>query len=129
MTRLEQAVADLKEADLALKKHTPLTTLEQRLDMAKKAVIAAALDAPSPQEDTFQTDEPEASFTDFSVAPVEAVSEDAQAGSVDVSHDVAGESVIGSTETIDATDEVTIEQAVSAHPNGQLGDNWPGQSV
>ena len=153
MTSLEQAAADLREAEAKLNAHTPKEVLENAVTIAKEAVLAAAR-TPKPttftQEevaeaarvavDSFRGSEDE---TAVCAEPSTGADELFEETAVDVNvqpvesaamQDVI-ESVTAAAETIDATDEVSIEEAVEAadpeiDPNAHLGENYrPNGSV
>lgn len=173
MTPLEQAAADLREANANLKAHTPIADLENAVKVAEAALITAASTPPakpfnpSEVETTtftveeaadaaeavaeavqetldrhFPDDEDEVAVASEPSTDADDLFEEAAIPEVDVNvkpvdsaamQDVI-ESVSAAAETIDATDEVSVEEAVEAaepeaDPNAHLGVNYPANGL
>lgn len=170
MTPLEQAAADLREAQANLKAHTPIEKLQNAVTTAEKALIAAAstpaakpfseqagevgqefeamdsvgAEFPACEDEVAVAAEPSAdadelfeeteipAIEESNVAPVDSAAMQDVASALSTSVESLEGTV--ASETIDATDEVSVEEAVEAadpevDPNAHLGVNYPANGL
>ncbi|MEL6754965.1 MAG: hypothetical protein AAFP81_00905 [Pseudomonadota bacterium] len=146
MNTMETAKADLQEADKALKAYVSKETLENNVRIAEQAVLAAARGGPRPSEtmlDELEAEDAAASFSedtpeidqgdqgsDLSVETDDEIFEESNLKEVSATAadvvDAINDALPSEPDTIDATDEVSVEEvvAVRKHPNGHLGENY-----